>query len=349
VEPFLSNHAHAVTGTLSGFDRLVFRGTSRLLANCAGMMRCLWAVRTLLKDFASQAEAMTRRLRQAPEALARRTGRPLRYLASSAANKEEIAHEIARSAFGQRELTPPNADRTDNIEQGLICILEAVEPCLPYQISRHRESRHLLLRPSQRKCLHFYHYQIHPVFGFMHARIRSWFPFTVQICLNGREWLARPMDTAGLGHVRRDNCVTWLEDPAQTRQLMDQQVRAVWPDLLDGIARSLNPAHAAMFQACPIQYYWSTCQSGWATGIMFRDARAPAGLYPKLVHHAMTTFASPDVLRCLGRTVPPTGNIPSWLQAEVASGLKRRPEGARIKHRAGANSVKMHDTSGPKG
>jgi hypothetical protein len=37
MEPFLSKHAHAVIGTLSGFDRLVFRGTLRFLAHCAGM------------------------------------------------------------------------------------------------------------------------------------------------------------------------------------------------------------------------------------------------------------------------------------------------------------------------
>jgi hypothetical protein len=328
VEPFLSKHAHAVTGTLSGFDRLVFRGTSRLLGNCRGMMRYLWTVQVLLKDFSSYAEAMTRQLREASEALARQTGRPIRYLASSAASKEQIAREIARS---------------DNITQGLICILEAVEPCLSYQVVRHRESQHLLLRPCQRKCLHLYHYQIHPVFGFMHARIQTWFPFTIQICLNGREWLARSMDREGLHYVQRDNCFTWLEDPERAQQLMDQQVRSAWPDLLDGIARSLNPTHAAMFEASPIQYYWSTYQSEWATDIMFRDRRTLAGLYPKLVHHAMTTFASPDVLRFLGHTAPPTGTIPSRLQAEVTSDLKRRTEGVRIKHRVGSNSVKMYD------
>ena len=57
MEQFLSKHADAVIGTLSGFDRLVFRGTLRLLAHRAGMMSYLWAVRVLLKDFASHAEA----------------------------------------------------------------------------------------------------------------------------------------------------------------------------------------------------------------------------------------------------------------------------------------------------
>jgi hypothetical protein len=57
VEQFLSRHAGNVIATLSGFDRLVFRGTLRMLAHRGGMMSYLWAVRVLLKDFAAHAEA----------------------------------------------------------------------------------------------------------------------------------------------------------------------------------------------------------------------------------------------------------------------------------------------------
>jgi len=180
----------------------------------------------------------------------------------------------------------------------------------------------------------------------MHARIQTWFPFAVQICLNGREWLARGMDAEGLHYVRRDNCFTWLEDPVRAQQLMAEQVRSAWPDLLNHLARSMNPAHEAMFQACPMEYYWSTYQSEWATDIMFRDAGSLAKLYPNLVHHAMTTFGSPDVLRLLGHKVAANGNIPPALKAEVTSDMKRRPEGVRVKHRVGTNSLKMYDKQG---
>lgn len=96
--PLVSNHADNVIGTLSGFDRLVFRGTLRILAHRAGMMAYLWAARVLLKNFASLAEALTRRLREASEEAARRTGRPVRYLPSSGTNRERIAREIAGHA-----------------------------------------------------------------------------------------------------------------------------------------------------------------------------------------------------------------------------------------------------------
>ena len=328
METFISRHANTVIGTLSGFDRLVFRGTLRSLAHRAGMMSYLWAVQVLLKDFASHAEALTRQLRDASEALAKRTARPIRYLASGATNKEQIAREIARA---------------DGIEQGLICILTAVEPCLSYEIVRDPAAKRLQLAPRHRKCLFLYHNQMHPLLGFMHARIQTWLPFAIQICLNGREWLARSMDAAGIGYVQRDNCFTWLEHPERAQQLMDQQLQAAWPELLQDIARSLNPLHETMFQACPMDYYWSTYQSEWATDIVFRDAASLARLYPKLVHHGLTTFLSPDVMRFLGRNIPASNKLPPQLKAEVVSNIKVRPEGMRIKHRLGQNSIKMYD------
>jgi hypothetical protein len=332
VERFLSRHARAVIGVLSGFDRLVFRGSLRgLLLRNFGMARYLWANRVLLKDFGAHAEALSQRVKQASEALATETGRPLRYLASNAASKEAIAREIAKA---------------DRIDHGLICILSAVEPCWSFGIVRDRAGKRLVLAAQQRKCLHLYHYHLDPRLGLMHARIQTWLPFSIQVCVNGREWLARQMDAAGLGYQKHDNCFTWLEDAGQAQQLMRRQLETEWRTLLDAIARRLNPQHQAMFQAYPVDYYWSTYQSEWASDVMFCDAASLARLYPKLVHHGLTTFSSPDVMRFLGRRIAPEGRVPPALKAAVVSDLKTRPEGVRIKHRLGANSLKMYDKQG---
>ena len=154
------------------------------------------------------------------------------------------------------------------------------------------------------------------------------------------------MDAAGLHYLQRDNCFTWLKHPERAQHLMDRQVRSDWPVLLSEIARSLNPLHATMFAAFPMEYYWSTYQSEWATDVMFRDRATLAHLYPKLVQHGLTTFLSPDVMRFLGRKAPPGGGLPRRLEAEVVSDVKQRAEGVRIKHRVGENSVKMYDKQG---
>ena len=331
MEGFVSRHADAVIGTLCGFDRLVLRGSLRRLAQRGGMMAYLWAKQVLLKDFGDHAAGLSGQLKAASEELAERSGRPLRYLASSALSKEAVAREIAAR---------------DRVEQGLICVLSAVEPCWSFEIVRNSVTRRLELQPRQRKCLHLYHYAFDPVLGFMSARIQTWFPFQIQICLNGREWLAREMERAKLAYVQRDNCFTWLADGAQAQRLMDAQLTTAWPALLDGFARQLNPHHAAMFAAFPVDYYWTTYQSEWASDLMFRDAASLARLYPKLVHHGMTTFFSADVMRFLGRNIPASGRLPGNLKADVVSDMTARPEGVRIKHRLGANTIKMYDKQG---
>ena len=43
----------------------------------------------------------------------------------------------------------------------------------------------------------------HPTFGLCHVRVQTWLPFTVEVWLNGREWLARQMtDAIGENAVR---------------------------------------------------------------------------------------------------------------------------------------------------
>ena len=55
----------------------------------------------------------------------------------------------------------------------------------------------------------------------MHVRLQSWFPFPIQVCINGREWLAQKMKRAGLGFTQQDNCFTSIEDVRKAQRWMD--------------------------------------------------------------------------------------------------------------------------------
>lgn len=46
----------------------------------------------------------------------------------------------------------------------------------------------------------------------MHIGIQSWLPYTVQIWLNRREWLARQLDRAGVGYLRHDNALLGIDN-----------------------------------------------------------------------------------------------------------------------------------------
>ena len=331
---FVSKYAAHMAGVLSGFDRVVFRGHMRRLCFVQGMQAYLYLHKLLLKDFGAHAQQVTDRIRQASVARAQALGRPVQYIASPKASKEEIARRIAREQ--------PVAGG-----EGTVCILTSVEPCHGFEVYRNRNEKRLELVSRTRKCLHLYHYFLHPTFGFMNARIQTWFPFSIQVCINGREWLARQMDAEGVGYVREDNCFVALSDFERAQALMNEQLRVNWAALLNRLVSELNPLHEELFGGfCTGDgngYYWSCHQSEWATDVVFSHPAVLRRLYPLLLRHGMTALASPDVMRFLGRRIGREGRVPSAFAGEVVSDIKTRPEGVRIKHRMNHNSLKVYD------
>jgi len=325
---FTTKYADRLVGTLSGFDSLVFRGTLRRLSFVEGLQVYLSQRKVLLKEFGAHAQAVSERIKAACVAAATAEQLPVQYLASATTSKEEVARTIARER---------------GVTEGPVCLLTCVEPFVGYDIYRNAQKKRLELVSRYRKCLHCYWYAVHPECGFLNVRLRTWFPFDVQICLNGREWLARQLDAAGLGYERHDNCFTQVTDFAGAQLLLEAQLRTDWPTLLAGLAQTVNPLREELFgDLCP-GYYWSTYQSEWATDLVFADPASLRRLYPLLVRHGMTTLGSPDVLRFLGRQVPAQGPVPGTIRAEVTSDVKHRAEGVRIKHRVNSNTVKAYD------
>jgi hypothetical protein len=325
---FIERFSSGIAGVLSGFDRLVFRGTLRRIQHWRGMMSYLWEQQVLLKDFGKHVQQTSERIKTASLRTAQQQSRPIRYLHSSQVSKEDMARTIAAQ---------------DKVREGLVCVLTCVEPCTSYEIRRNEASKHLELVACIRKCLHLYHYWVHPRFGFLNARLQTWFPFAIQVCMNGREWLARQMDQVGMRYQRYDNCFSQVEDYARAQQLMDQQLKVRWPQVLDAMAEQLNPIHGEIFANFPSSYYWTTYQSEWAMDIVFRDPEQLRRLYPKLLHLGIHSFSSAEVLRFLGKKTTLAGEVPGTILQQVLTDLRRRQEGVRIKHAVGRNSVKLYD------
>ena len=82
-----------------------------------------------------------------------------------------------------------------------------------------RETKRLEVVRRPRQCLHVYWYLIDPEFGWMHVRLQSWAPYSIQVYVNGREWLARQLDRRGMAYSKSDNKITWVVEA--TRQLCE--------------------------------------------------------------------------------------------------------------------------------
>lgn len=320
MESFTKKFAGRIKGILSGFDRMVFRGTLRELAFPGGMAVFLSVAGLLRCQFGKFAEQATKQIVAASLERAEREGRPVIFVKRGDANKEEIARRALKES---------------PIEEGLICVLKAVERCNTFGVI-HTEKGFMMGR-DHRKCLHLYHYFLHPTFGFMNVRLQTWFPFTLQICINGREWLARSMDRDGLRYDRLDNCFPWIQDFARAQALADAQVQTAWETLLDPIGEAVNPALREVLGRFQSSYYWSLMQSEWATDISFNDLGIVPTLHRQLSDFAITHLGSADVIRFLGREPDPR------FRGQIVSDFKDRHEGARVKHWVDHNSVKLYD------
>jgi hypothetical protein len=325
MECFIERHRSRIQGVLSGFDRVLFRGSLLSLSYLSGLEGFLASQRVLFKHFGGFVEKLSARLKEHAEALAAEHGRPFVYIPSAEASKEELARQIMTR---------------DRITEGLVCVLRCVEPCQTYALRRDRERKHLRVVPALRKCLHLYFYFVDREFGLMHVRLQTWLPMTIQVCINGREYLARAMDRAGIDYTQRDNCFTHIADLPRAQALLDRLTTRHWGGFLNALARRVNPW---LHRKSGLQlrgYYWTIRQAEVATDVLFQDAASLAAIYPRLVRHAIQHFSCQDVLRFLGRRTNTRFN------GEVSSDIQHRPEGVRIKHRVEENSIKMYDKQG---
>lgn len=328
MKSFLQRFGDKIKGILSGFDRLRLRGTRRLLAHVSGLKHFLWESHVKFQDFDTYVQDTTGTLCNRIKQAAKDAGRPLIYVPSGEENKGNLVEEIVKR---------------DNIQEGLIAVLSCVEPCSSYEIHKNKETHKLELRSRLRKCLHYYHYYQHPQFGLLHTRLQTWLPFSMHICMNGREWLARQMDAAGIAYARRDNCFVAIQDIAAAQTLMNEQLQSDWPALLDGLARLSDPTHDTLLRHMPVPYYWTVDQSEWATDILFHSASDLQALYPRFLRHGIDVLGCADVMHFLGRHLTPSGQISCKFNDEVITSLQRRPEGTRLKHTINDNSVKIYD------
>ncbi len=325
---FIAKFQDQLSGTLSGFDRLVFRGTL-WRDQITGMKGYLWAHHLGAKDFGAHAEQISQAVKEASLAPVLAARRPVLYLTSGKDNKQQIALRIAAQ---------------DGIVAGPICTLTAVELCRSYAIQRNPQTQQPELRMAPRKCLFLYHYLMHPVFGFMSVRLQTWFPFPVHLYLNGREWLARQMDQAGIDYRRHDNCFTWVEQVERAQALLQEQLKTNWVKLFDPLIRQVHPLlFSEMSENYPMQYFWTCQDSEWALDLMFRNPQQLRRLVPRLLHLGVVSLSSPDVLRFMGKKVTRLGDAAGGHKLPLSTDLKVRSNGARIRHQLGPNSIKLYD------
>ena len=133
MKEFVQRHASSVIGALSGFDRVLFRGTLRRLANAGGLGTYLSHAGVLLKEFGDWSMELTESVKAASVGVAEAAGRPVEYLPDPSVRKEDMARAIAER---------------DGIGAGLVCVLKAWSPAGRTRSTATAKAKRLELRAA---------------------------------------------------------------------------------------------------------------------------------------------------------------------------------------------------------
>jgi hypothetical protein len=214
MKEFIRKYEDRIHGVLSCFHRLIFRGYLPIMSGWA-MAEFLYRWNPnhpSLRPFLLQNST---RVKNHAMAMAKQHGRPYQYLQSNI-DKDAAAQQLAKR---------------DGIQHGLVCIFSILEPCrtFSFRFNKPLPDQRPLVRPTRRKCLHFYFYFMDRPFGLVHVRLQSWFPMPVQIYLNGHEWLARKLAANGVRYTKHDNAFLWIDDMARAQKFADRFANLNWP------------------------------------------------------------------------------------------------------------------------
>jgi hypothetical protein len=319
VDKFLEKYSNNLTGVISVFDRIIFKGYLPIrTAEHADTFLSRQGV--LLKDFMTFTKKHTISLKNHAIAIAQNAGRPYEYRPHVTA-KDDYAKAIARR---------------DNVTDGLVCVLACNEENHSYGL-RYGEGRPVLA-PVSPKCLTLYYYYIDRHFGLMHIRLSTWLPFNIQVYINGHEWLARQMTAHGIRFKQVENAFITITECSRAQRIADKLPHLPWEKILHAFARRVNPLLKTILKN--MEYYWVINQAEYATDVMCKDRSWLDVLYTKWQKHAAVCFQADDIMRFMGRKR--FGTSKGAIITDVKAGLTM----TRVKHRVRGNWIKMYNKSG---
>ena len=325
---FVAKFRDVIKGILMGFDRIVFKGSILPLMHDIGAMSFCSTYGIRNKDFKSWAMEQTRVVVESAEQYAQAHGRQgIEPIRSSKVRKEDIAHQRQQES---------------GIASGLIGVWPAMESCWSYKARYSAQAGHPQLHGEWMKCKHLYFYFDHEEYGFMNIRLQTWFPYHVQIAMNGREWLRRSLERASVDFVARGNKFVHIEDYALAQRLLDRQLDTPWKPMLNGFLSEVFPAQQSIVGPY-LSYYWTLWQSEWATDLIFPSPKHIAPLVDSLLRHAFMTGTCERVLRYLDRPMKKDGTPRAGMRHEVMSRLLDFHDGLRVRHWVDGNSVKCYN------
>jgi len=328
MKKLIERFSSLVKGSITGFDRIVFKGLILPLMSAKGAMQFCGIKGILNKNYKKwMMEQSTRIIETANQYGKEHCGEGIIPIPTWRIRKEELAHERQRS---------------EQIENGLIGIWSCVESASSYRARYCEKSGYPQLRNYQTRCKHLYFYFDHNEYGFMNIRLQTWFPYHIQICMNGREWLRRCLERQNIDFLAHGNKFLHISEYQKAQALLNNQLDVRFAKLLDEFVPFVFPMINDVLSP-QLSYYWTMWQSEWATDLIFSSPSELNPIMDSLLRHALITGTSTRILRYLDRPITIAGKPYARMKDDVLTRVTDYNDGIRVRHWVEKNSVKVYN------
>ena len=321
----IEQNKEKINGILSTFDRMIINGYLLNLQSYRHFLYYLIQNNVKLKDFDKFALEQTNELCNHIDKYINENNAQTIYLNSGKIDKNEIV----------RDELEKNPDKI-----GLIVALSTVEICNTMTVKPNHETKKLEIISKPTKCKHYYFYYNDEEFGLMYLKIQTWFPYNVQIYINGREYLSKLLDKNNIKYEMYNNSFSYIEDFDKAQELANGILNKKISDSFDGLIEKINIHLPKIENIFSHSYYWCIDQCEFATDINFKSRDDLSLFYKTLVETTYFTFSSEDIYSFFGRNI---SRIHKFSKGEIVSDLRGRYQGYRIKFKINNNQIKMYD------
>ncbi len=321
----IEQNKEKINGILETFDRMIINGYLLNLCNYRQFLYYLIKNNIKLKDFDKFALEQTSLLCNHIDSYIEENNVKAIYLSSGKIDKNEIVMQELKKN--------PN-------KKGLVSALSTVEICNTMTVKPNHETEKLEVTSKSTKCKHYYFYYNDEEFGLMYLKIQTWFPYNVQIYINGREYLSKLLDKNNIKYEMYNNSFSYIEDFNKAQELADDILNKKISDSFDGLIKKINIHLPKIERIFSHSYYWCIDQCEFATDINFKSRNDLSLFYKTLVETTYFTFSSEDIYSFFGRNV---SKIHNFSRGEIVSDLRNRYQGYRIKFKINNNQIKMYD------
>jgi len=175
----------------------------------------------------------------------------------------------------------------------------------------------------------------------MNIRLQTWFPYHIQIAMNGREWLRRSLEKIGTGHTVKGNKFTSMADCQTAQRILDEQRNSHRTEILSGFLPDVFPSMKSVVGE-ELSYYWTLWQSELATDMIFDSPRRIDPFIDTMLRYALMTGSFTNVMRHTDRPLTSKG-VP---RANCSDEYKGRGisfnDGLCLRFWLNGNSVKIY-------